>query len=489
MAEEFGHLDAKGKERLLALLKQKKFREDHTVIDRYEPYIWQKDFLTASKDNAQVLLMTGNRCGKTFTGAAGMSYHATGLYPAWWEGKRFYKPIKAWAAGVSNAKTREIVQSELLGDADNPMAFGTGAIPLEHIVSTTRLPGVPNAFQNVIVKHYNEHGKYDGNSRIGFLSYEMGFEKFMGSALDYIWLDEEPSYPIFSQCITRTADTDGILVMTFTPETGMTPVVHMFLNDLKPGQRIVRAGWDDVTHLSKERQVQLLATYLPHEREMRRRGEPVFGSGMVFAVDPDAIRIAPFDIPPYWPRLAGLDFGWEHPTAVVWMALDPDNDIIYVYGDYKKKKTIIPLHAVAIRSRGLNIPVAWPHDGYQHEKGSGTSMADQYRDELVNMLPFHFTNPPAPGKKEGTGGISVEAGIMELLTRMETGRFKVFSTCGGFWEEFTQYHRQDGVIVKLFDDTMSACRYGVMSIRFAETASTHWDSGSSTIEYPDLGVV
>lgn len=489
MSEEFGHLDAKGKERLLSLLKQKKFREEHTVIDRYEPYFWQKRFLDSSMNNAQILLMCGNRTGKTFTGAAGMSYHVTGLYPDWWEGRRYYKPIRAWAAGVSNAKTRDIVQSELLGTADDPMLFGTGAIPLEHIVSTTRLPGVPNAFQSVIVKHYNEQGKYDGNSRIGFLSYEMGFEKFMGSALDYIWLDEEPGYPIFSQCITRTADTGGLLVMTFTPETGMTPVVHMFLNDKKRGQDLIKAGWRDCPHLSKEVQEQLLAVYLPHERKMRSEGEPVFGSGMVFAVDPDDIRESPFEIPSHWPRLAGLDFGWEHPTAVVWMAIDLDNDCIHVYGEYKKKKTMIPLHAVSIRSRGVNVPVAWPHDGYQHEKGSGTSMADQYRNELVNMLPFHFTNPPAPGQKEGTGGISVEAGVMEMLARMETGRFKVFSTCSGFWEEFSQYHRQDGVIVKLFDDTMSATRYGVMSIRFAETAATHWDSGSSKIDYPDLGVV
>ena len=73
------------------------------------------------------------------------------------------------------------------------------------------------------------------------------------------------------------------------------------------------------------------------------------------------------------------------------------------------------------------IPIAFPHDGYQHDKGSGITLAEQYRAAHVNMLPFHFENPPALGEKKG--GNSVEAGIMDMLSRMEQGRFKVFNTC------------------------------------------------------------
>lgn len=483
-------MEKKDRERLLALLQEKDHRARHSVIDQFSPYDWQKDFLKSSKDNAQVLMMAGNRTGKTFCGAAAMSYHLTGLYPDWWEGRRFEKPIHAWAAGVSNSKTRDIVQKELLGQPDDPSQKGTGAIPLHCIAETTRLPGVPNALQGVIIKHFNAKGKYDGNSRLGFLSYEMGFEKFMGSSLDLIWLDEEPKYDIFSQCITRTADTGGHLYMTFTPETGMTPVVHMFMNERKKGQALYQAGWDDCPHLTEEVKEQLLAVYMPHERDMRAKGIPVFGSGLVFPIDAERIKCEAFELPNHWPRIAALDFGWDHPTAVVWIAWDRDSDTIYVYDAYKQEKTMIPNHASTIKARGIDIPVVWPHDGYTHERGSGISLADQYRNEGVNMLPFHFTNPPAPGQMEGSGGNSVEAGIMDILSRMESGRFKVFSHVKPFWDEFSQYHRQDGKIVKLFDDVMSATRYASMSLRFADVPGlSGYKQYTGKIKYPDLGIV
>ena len=47
---------------------------------------------------------------------------------------------------------------------------------------------------------------------------------------------------------------------------------------------------------------------------------------------------------------------------------------------------------------------------------------------------------------EGTGqkSVSVEAGLMDMLQRMESGRFKVFKHLNDWWEEFRLYHRKDG---------------------------------------------
>jgi hypothetical protein len=66
------------------------------------------------------------------------------------------------------------------------------------------------------------------------------------------------------------------------------------------------------------------------------------------------------------------------------------------------------------------------------------------------------------------GGNGVEAGILEMLERMQTGRFKVFRNLSDWFEEYRLYHRKDGLIVKLIDDLMSATRYAVMMKRFAE---------------------
>ena len=55
-----------------------------------------------------------------------------------------------------------------------------------------------------------------------------------------------------------------------------------------------------------------------------------------------------------------------------------------------------------------------------------------------------------------------------MLQRMQTGRWKVFSTCQAWMEEFRLYHRSDGKIVKERDDVISASRYALMMKRYAE---------------------
>ena len=64
-------------------------------------------------------------------------------------------------------------------------------------------------------------------------------------------------------------------------------------------------------------------------------------------------------------------------------------------------------------------------------------------------------------------GNSVEAGLIEMLERMQTGRFKVFSHLNEWFEEFRMYHRKDGKVVKVDDDLMAATRYAYMMRRFA----------------------
>ena len=85
------------------------------------------------------------------------------------------------------------------------------------------------------------------------------------------------------------------------------------------------------------------------------------------------------------------------------------------------------------------------------------------------MLADKATHPPADGEEEGTGGNGVEAGVLDLLDRMQTGRFKVFDHLNDWFEEFRMYHRKDGKIVKLADDLMSATRYAAMMKRHAIT--------------------
>ena len=446
--------------RAVEIAKELEHRKATNTMARYEPYDYQKKF--HNKTAQQRLLMAGNRIGKSFSGAMEMAYHLTGLYPEWWQGKKFPRPIRAWAGGASNETTRDICQKELVGQPDDPSARGTGSIPLKLIGETVRKAGVPNAMNSLVIKQVS-----GGWSRLAFKAYEMGKEKWMGETVDVVWLDEEPPSSIYTQALTRTADKGGIVYMTFTPENGMTETVAQFVNDLRDGQALIQAGWDDAPHMTAEVRQQILAALPPHERKMREQGIPQLGSGLVFPIAESDMVCDPINIPEFWPRICGLDFGWDHPTAASWAAWDRDSDIIYIYDTYAMSQEAVPIHASAIKGRGNWIPVIWPMDGRQADKGSGKSLTEQYRNEGVSMTREHFTNTPQAGQKEGTGGISVEAGVQEMYTRFMTNRLKIFNNQSKLLEELRMYHRKDGKIVFKHDDVISATRYAVMSVRKA----------------------
>jgi len=228
---------------------------------------------------------------------------------------------------------------------------------------------------------------------------------------------------------------------------------------------VTRATIDDTIGVlyTKEQADAIVAGYPAHEREARGKGIPQLGSGRVFPIDVDTIKCAPFKIPAHFFQINGLDFGWDHPFGAVRCAYDADNDIFYVCAEYRQREQTPIVHAAAIKPWGAWIPCAWPADGEGHEKGSGKPLAPQYREQGLNMLESWATF------EEGgdTSKVSVEAGVMDMLVRMQTGRFKVFETCGAYCDEVSYYHRVEGQIVKLVDDLISASRYALMMKRFA----------------------
>ena len=231
---------------------------------------------------------------------------------------------------------------------------------------------------------------------------------------------------------------------------------------------------EDAEHYTPAQRQAIIDSYLPHEREARTKGIPSMGSGRVFPVEESAITVAPFAIPDHWPQLNGLDFGWDHPFAAINVAFDNDADCVYVCKEYAARETTPVIHAASVKPWGAWIPCAWPHDALQHDKGSGETLKAQYQAQGLAMLTEKATF--------ADGGNSVEAGVMDMLERMQTGRWKVFSTCGGWLQEFRLYHRVDGLIVKLKDDRISASRYALMMRRFAVTKPSR-----KKFDMPDFG--
>lgn len=219
-AELFKHLEDEERERAENLLQNLYPDEGPLRRELYRPHL---AFFKAGKIHRERLVLAGNRTGKSLgIGGYETTHHLTGRYPDWWEGRKFNHPIDCMVAGDTGTTVRDINQTILLGP---PTAIGTGLIPRKDIIKTRpKAGGIPDAIESAYIRNI-----YGGTSILTFKSYAEGRVSFQGTAKHVIWLDEEPPLNIYGECILRTMTTDGIVMATFTPLSGMSEVVMQFL--------------------------------------------------------------------------------------------------------------------------------------------------------------------------------------------------------------------------------------------------------------------
>lgn len=448
---------------LLEVLEAIDKQRQYNRKEFWKPYPKQMDFFALGKTKRERLLMAGNQLGKTMAGAFETGCHLTGLYPDWWPGRRWDRPVKAWAAGVSTTAVRDVSQAQLCGPPEVDDEFGTGFIPRDCFVGRPTLArgAVSGSYDTARVRHFT-NGVEDGISTLQFKSYEQGRMKFQGTSLDFTWPDEEPPQDVYTEMCTRFSATGGMSFMTFTPLLGMSDVVLRFLEGDEPLRGFVQMGFKDAPHMTPERVAEALARYPSHERDARMNGDPLLGSGRVFTTDPAKITF-PVDqyIPPHWAFLWGVDFGITHPFAAVLVAWDRENDTMYVLETYRAADELPLVHSEAIRRIAADVPVSWPHDGHRRDPGSGQQLASLYKKLDLRMLPTHahFIG----------GGFSTEAAVMEIQQRLQEGRLKFREDLGDLFGEYRQYHRKDGLLVKVRDDLLSALMKAIMMKRYAKS--------------------
>jgi phage terminase large subunit-like protein len=447
----------------IALLEEKARRKKYNQLAQYKPYAKQRLFHKLSSECSERALGAGNQLGKTLAGSMEEAFHATGIYPDWWGGKRFTRPTVSWVGGVTGETVRDTTQRLLVGRVQKGESeIGTGSIPRDNIIELAKSShGAKDALDHVKVRHVT-----GGVSIIYFKSYASGREKWQGDTIDRVWFDEEPPYDIYSEGRTRTnkGQLGRFTMLTFTPLLGMTDVVNQFYKNPKPAQRLITMGIKDVDHYTEEEKAAIIASYEPWEREARVNGVPILGTGRIFRYEEDKIaepHISEDQIPDHWALLNALDFGWDHPQVCIQIAWDRDNDVIHVIRGKKARETKPEEMWVMVKHWAKEVPTAWPHDGFQHDKGSGKQLSEQYREAGFDMLWEHATHDE--------GGNGIEAGLMEMHDRFGSGRLLIDEGLEEFWDEYRLYHRDNGKIVKENDDFISAVRYAIMMKRFAKS--------------------
>ncbi|MDH2400784.1 terminase family protein [Bradyrhizobium sp. SSUT18] len=443
--------------------RRKKYRR----IDFLDASYWypsQKAFFLAGSSGVhQRLIYGGNQSGKTLSAAFEVALHMTGDYPFWWTGKRFDKPIRVWAVGESGQLVRDTLQKKLCGDDE----FGTGMIPLESFAKRpVMVPGGTGAVDTMFVAHQTD-GVADGTSSLTYKSFEMRREKLQGESVDVIWIDERPGEDIYSELLARTSATDGHLIVSYTPvgDGAAAGVTYKFLSEPSSDRAVFRIPSAEVKHISEARREELSSGYSEHEREARIEGTPQLGAGPIFPIEllptisksfnPDT------DIPTYARWCVGIDFGYGHPFAAALIAWAHDTGQVWLVDSFRMERSSALYHVQRIHAmtRGLRIPVAWPHDGSQHDKGSGLPLADQYKNFGANMMPSHAVN-------HGTKTNAVEPALAEIRELMFLGKLTIAIHNGELFEEMRNYHRDENFrVVKQRDDLVSAMRYAVMMRR------------------------
>lgn len=450
----------------------------------------QKAFFEATRSYRQVMFRASNRTSKTISGSYAVSCWSTGVYPSWWEGRVFDGPTRGWACSDTKESTRDLVQKELMGPLG---AWGTGMIPKERIGKIIMRPGISGAIDTVQV--FNDWGD---PSLIGFKSYIMGLDAFKGTANHWHWNDEEPPFLIHNEAFIRLATTQGVLINTVTPLHGLTPYLLAFeksadmlgdsercaaltddelktFNEHPRFKAIIGAGWKDAPWLSEQDKRQMLEDTPPNLREARMTGKPSMGSGLIYPVNLEEVLIDDADFQkikgPHFKYMNAIDVGWNK-TAVCFGAINPDDDVLYIYDEYYQGEQRPEVHAVAIKSKGNWIPNVIDPASRGRSQIDGNKMITLYIQSGLQVQPANN---------------AVEAGIMEVYTRLATGRMKIVrQKCKNLVDELRMYRRDDnGKIIKEKDHLADTIRYLAMDIKKAicKPVTNQFGGGSGAKKY------
>jgi phage terminase large subunit-like protein len=210
---------------LLRLLEQRARARATNKLADFKPYERQAQFFAMGATKRERAFLAGTQVGKSEALAFELACHLTGLYPPWWQGRRFDHPTRCWACAETAEQVRDVGQTKLLGIAGSEQDYGTGMIPRALLLSKTASRAVADGVDMVRVKHIT-----GGVSSLGFKAYAQGRSKFQGVTRDCVWVDEEPDDEIYSECLSRLTG-QGVIFSSLTPLLGFTPFVNRFLRD------------------------------------------------------------------------------------------------------------------------------------------------------------------------------------------------------------------------------------------------------------------
>ena len=260
-------------------------------------------------DSKEIHLFGGNRSGKTTYGGNRCDRLA------------LEKPGASIWCGTLDFKTSVRVQQKKIWDM----------LPKGRVSHGNYHPLKGFTDQAVSISH--EQGE---DSIIAFKSYDSGVEKFQSDSCDLIWLDEEPDFGIYQECLLRLLDRNGALIVTMTSLKGFTDFIK------ETYDKWVKKERKDISYhfietednliengggLTREAYERIIDKIPEYDKKSRLKGIPSVRKGLIFKEWEDAppFIIPRFKIPDDWTRYLIIDPHEKTPTAALQMCFDPNN--------------------------------------------------------------------------------------------------------------------------------------------------------------------
>ncbi len=333
--------------------------------------------------------------------------------------------------------------------------------------------------------------------QFSFLDKEDDKYKYQGKEFQYVGFDELSQHATpagFQYLFTRLRDPKLGMpsYLRATANPGSMWVYEMFIKDREPNVPFILPGTENFETPTTCRFIPAKLSDNPYlnngdyEGKLRAFGgiisKQLLEGDWLASVDNmwpefDLERhvVKPYEVPRHWNRVAGIDYGYRDPSAVVWFAVNPENGNIVVYKEFMRSGLTgreLALKIMFEEERELMIvdhPVDW--QVYAKTGHIGPSIA-----ESMYSVPGFSMRRADKSREAGWNQIHE---LMRPAPNTEAPKLEVFDTCPELIKQImsAKISKQPSKPNDIDDtrstnhhwDLLDAFRYGVMSRPRLET--------------------
>lgn len=182
--------------------------------------------------------------------------------------------------------------------------------------------------------------------------------------------------------------------------------------------------------------------------------------------------ITPFTIPATWKRIAGFDFGTVNPSACIFIAISPKNEL-YVYKEYYKRNATFDEHSKAI------------HDMIDFNEDFRIYADPRASQAILELSRRGMPIQTAMRVEDALSVGQVRIGINLIKQLVRDKRLFIFNNCTNLIDEMEMYsyEAEEGQedsnerIRKEHDHGLDAMRYAIVSNKFGieKSSSKLWE--------------